>query len=147
MLRSPHATLSRRERQIMDILYRLDRATVGEVMEELTGTPAYSTVRAQLRVLEEKGHVRHDEQGLRYVYSPAVSRQSVQKSVLQHLVDTFFEGSPEKVVSTLLGRERLNVSDDDLERIAKLIEKARKETRKESKETKETKESRENRRK
>ena len=129
MSRSPHATLSRRERQIMDILYRVGRATAGEVMAELTGDPAYSTVRAQLRVMEEKGHIRHEEQNLRYVYFPAVSRQVVQKSVLQHLVDTFFEGSPEKVVAALLGRERLKVSDDELERIAQLIEKARKESR------------------
>ena len=126
---SPHATLSRRERQIMDILYRLDRATANEVMAELTGDPAYSTVRAQLRMLEEKGHVRHEEENLRYVYFPAVSRHAVQRSVLQHLVDTFFEGSPEKVVATLLGRERLKVSDDELERIAQLIQKARRESR------------------
>jgi predicted transcriptional regulator len=113
----------------MDILYRLGRATANEVMAELTGDPAYSTVRAQLRLLEEKGQIRHAEQNLRYVYFPAVSRQIVQRSVLQHLVDTFFEGSPEKVVATLLGRERLKVSDDELERIAQLIEKARKESR------------------
>jgi BlaI family penicillinase repressor len=126
---SPHATLSRRERQIMDILYRRGRATAGEVRTELTGHPAYSTVRAQLRVLEEKGHLRHEEERLRYVYVPAVSRQAVQKSVLQHLVDTFFEGSPEQVVATLIGRERLKVSDEELERIAQLIERARKESR------------------
>ena len=129
MLRSPHASLSRRERQIMDILYRRGRATASEVRAELTGDPAYSTVRAQLRVLEEKGHLRHEEEHLRYVYVPAVSRQAVQKSVLQHLVDTFFEGSPEQVVATLIGRERLKVSDEELERIAQLIEKARKESR------------------
>jgi BlaI family penicillinase repressor len=126
---SPHATLSRRERQIMDILYRRGRATAGEVRTELTGHPAYSTVRAQLRVLEEKGHLRHEEERLRYVYVPAVSRQAVQKSALQHLVDTFFEGSPEQVVATLIGRERLKVSDEELERIAQLIERARQESR------------------
>ena len=126
---SPHATLSRRERQIMDILYRLGRATAAQVRTELSGHPAYSTVRAQLRVLEEKGHLRHEEAHLRYVYVPAVSRQVVQRSVLQHLVDTFFEGSPEQVVATLIGRERLKISDDELERIARLIEKARKESR------------------
>jgi predicted transcriptional regulator len=126
---SPHASLSRRERQIMDIVYRLGRASANEVLAELTGRPAYSTVRAQLRMLEEKGHLRHDEQNLRYVYFPSVSMRAVQKSVLQHLVDTFFEGSAEKVVATLLGRERLNVSDDELERIARLIDNARKESR------------------
>src|ERR1700722_13953031 len=126
---SPHASLSRRERQIMDIVYRLGRASANEVLAELTGRPTYSTVRAQLRMLEEKGHLRHDEQNLGYIYFPSASMQAVQKSVLQHLVDTFFEGSAEKVVATLLGRERLNVSDDELERIARLIDNARKESR------------------
>src|SRR5947209_4052919 len=130
MTRKPKPNaLSRCERQIMDILYKLERASVGQVLSKLADKPSYSTVRAQLRVLEEKGHVRHEEQNLRYVYVPAVSRHVVQKSVLQHLVDTFFEGSPEKVVATLLGRERLKVSDDELERIAQLIEKVRKESK------------------
>jgi predicted transcriptional regulator len=129
MPRSSPSPLSRREREIMDILHRLGRATAGEVMAELTGRPAYSTVRAQLRVLEDKGHIRHGEQNLRYVYSPARSRQVVQKSVLQHLRDTFFEGSAEKVVATLIGQERLKVSDDELDRIAEIIDKARQERR------------------
>jgi BlaI family transcriptional regulator, penicillinase repressor len=123
---SPHARLSRRERQIMDILHRRGRATVGEVMAELSGDPAYSTVRAQLRVLEEKGEVRHDEQGLRYVYFPAASRHTIRQSALKHLLDTFFEGSPEKVVAAMLGTKR-SVSDEELERIARLIEQARQE--------------------
>src|SRR6267378_4832396 len=95
-------SLSRREREIVDVLYRRGGATVGEVMAELSGDPAYSTVRAQLRVLEEKGHVRHEEQRLRYVYLPAASRQMARRSALNHLLDTFFEGSPEKVVEALL---------------------------------------------
>jgi BlaI family penicillinase repressor len=123
---SPHARLSRRERQIMDILHRRGRATVGEVMAELSGDPAYSTVRAQLRVLEEKGEVRHEEQGLRYVYFPAASRHTIRQSALKHLLDTFFEGSPEKVVAAMLGTKR-SVSDEELERIARLIEQARQE--------------------
>jgi BlaI family transcriptional regulator, penicillinase repressor len=123
---SPHARLSRRERQIMDILHRRGRATVGEVMAELSGDPAYSTVRAQLRVLEEKGEVRHEEQGLRYVYFPAASRHTIRQSALKHLLDTFFEGSPEKVVAAMLGTKR-SVSDEELERIARLIEQARRE--------------------
>ena len=123
------ASLSRRERQIMDVLHRRGRATVGEVMAELTGDPANSTVRAQLRVLEEKGHVRHEEHQLRYVYFPAASRQTARRSALNYLLDTFFEGSPEKVVEALLGRERSRLSDDELERMARLIEKARKEGR------------------
>src|SRR5579862_1797112 len=121
-----HATLSRRERQIMDIVYRLGRASVGEVMEALTGEPAYSTVRAQLRVLEEKGHLRHEEENLRYVYLPAVSRQIAQRSALEHLVDTLFGGSAEQLVATLIGEEHSKVSDEELERIARLIARARK---------------------
>src|SRR5258706_2583456 len=98
-----HSTLTRRERQIMDILYRRGRATASDVMEELSGDPNYSTVRTQLRVLEEKGHVRHEEEGLRYVYVPAVPRRAARKSALRHLVDTFFDGSVEQVVVALLG--------------------------------------------
>jgi len=121
-----HSTLSRRERQIMDILYRRGRATAGEVMEELPGEPSYSTVRAQLRVLEDKGHVTHEEEGLRYVYTPAVSRHAARKSALRHLVDTFFDGSAEQAVSALLGGEAARLSDAELERLAATIAKARK---------------------
>jgi len=124
---SPHSGLSRRERQIMDILYRRTRATVGDVMAELSGDPAYSTVRAQLRVLEEKGHVRHEEHGLRYVYLPAVSRRAVRQSALKHLVETFFDGSSEKVVAALLGRQRSKISEEELNRMTRLIETARRE--------------------
>jgi predicted transcriptional regulator len=120
-----HASLSRRERQIMDIIYRLGRATVAEVLPELPGEPAYSTVRAQLRVLEQKGHVRHEEQGQHYIYTPTVPRHAVRQSALKHLVHTFFGGSREKVMSTLLGAESGSVSDEELERIAQIIEKAR----------------------
>ena len=126
MARPIHSTLSRRERQIMDILYRRGRATAGEVMEELPGEPSYSTVRAQLRVLEDKGHVNHEEEGLRYVYAPAVPRHAARKSALRHLVDTFFDGSAEKAVSALLGGEAARLSDDELARIAAMIAKARK---------------------
>jgi predicted transcriptional regulator len=121
-----HHELSRRERQIMDILYRRGRATAGEVMTELRGNPSYSTVRTQLRVLEEKGHVRHDEEGLRYVYAPATARRSARKSALRHLVDTFFDGSAEQTVAALLGGEGARLSEEELERIAKLVTKARK---------------------
>src|SRR5262245_28936695 len=121
--------LSRRERQIMVIIYRLGRATVGEVMERLTGEPAYSTVRAQLRVLEEKGHLRHEEQVLRYVYLPKVPRHMVRQSALRHLVDTFFEGSAGKAVAALLGKEGFKISAEELDRISKLIEEAKKEER------------------
>ena len=121
-----HAELSRRERQIMDILYRRGRATAVEVMEDLSGSPSYSTVRTQLRVLESKGHVRHDEEGLRYVYMPAGRRRVAGKSALRHLVDTFFEGSTEKVVGALLGGEGGRLTSAELERIAALVAKAKK---------------------
>ena len=123
---NPHAVLTRRERQIMDILYRRGRATASEVMEDLSGGPSYSTVRTQLRVLEAKGHVRHEEEGLRYVYVAAVPRHAARKSALRHLVDTFFEGSTEKVVGALLGGEGARLSERELERIAELVAKAKK---------------------
>ena len=110
----------------MDILYRRGRATAVEVMDDLSGTPNYSTVRTQLRVLEEKGHVRHEEQGPRYVYLPAVPRRAARKSALRHLVATFFDGSAEQVVGALLGGEGTRLSKDELDRIADLIAKARK---------------------
>jgi predicted transcriptional regulator len=125
MSKPTHQALTRRERQIMDILYRRGRATAGEVMEDLTGDPNYSTVRTQLRVLEEKGHVRHEEHGLRYVYSPAVPRSSARKSALRHLVDTFFDGSAEGAVAALLGGEGSKLSDDQLDRIADLVKQSK----------------------
>ena len=127
MSRAPAHTLSRRERQIMDVLYRRGRATAAEVMQDLTGDPHSSTVRTQLRVLEEKGHVRHEEEGLRYVYMPAVPRHAARKSALRHLVETFFDGSTEKAVAALLGREGSRLSDEELDRIADLITKTKKE--------------------
>ena len=110
----------------MDILYRRGRASGGEVMDALPGKPSYSTVRTQLRVLERKGHVRHEEQGLKFVYMPAVPRHAARKSALKHLVDTFFDGSVEKVVGALLGGEGARVSDVELQRITEQVEKARK---------------------
>jgi len=130
MAKPLHTNLTRRERQIMDILYRRARATAGEVMQELPGEPSYSTVRTQLRVLEEKGHVKHEEHGLRYVYSPIVPRSAVRQSALRHLIDTFYDGSSEKVVAALLGVEGSRMSPDELERIARMVEKARKGERK-----------------
>ena len=127
MAKPLHASLTRRERQIMDILYRRGRATAGEVLEELSGDPSSSTVRTQLRVLEAKGHVRHDEQGLRYVYIPAVPRHAARKPALRHLVETFFDGSTEKTVAALLGGDGTALSDDELDRIAELVARARKE--------------------
>ncbi len=110
----------------MDILFRLGRATASDVMAELPGDPSSSTVRTQLRVLEEKGHVRHEEEGLRYIYIPVVARHTARKSALRHLLDTFFDGSTEKAVAALLGGEATRLSEDELERLAQLIAKARK---------------------
>ena len=122
-----HRALTRRERQIMDILYRRGRATASDVLADLPGNPHYSTVRTQLRVLEDKGHVTHEEDGVRYVYIPAMPRRTARKSALRHLVDTFFDGSAEQVVAAVLGGEGARLSDDELDRIAELIEKAKKE--------------------
>ena len=124
-----HHKLSRRERQIMDILYRLGRATASEVQQQLTGKPAYSTVRAQLRVLEEKGELRHEEEGLRYVYMPRQPRHQIQQSALKHLIETLFEGSAEKVVAALLGKGSADIPEEQLERMAELIERARQEAK------------------
>jgi predicted transcriptional regulator len=125
----PHSVLTKRERQIMDVLYRLGRATAGEVRDGLPGAPSDSTVRTQLRVLEAKGHVRHEAQGLRYIYVPTVPRHSARRSALKHLIDTFFEGSSAKVVAALLGGEAARVSDEELARIAALVRNARSEPR------------------
>jgi len=127
MVKTVHTALSRRERQIIDILYRRGRATAAEVMTELPGQPSYSTVRTQLRVMEEKGHVRHQEDGQRFVYMPAVPRGAVRKSALKHLIDTFFEGSPEQAVAALLGGDASRLTAEELDRIEELIKKARKE--------------------
>jgi BlaI family transcriptional regulator, penicillinase repressor len=127
MKKPAQTPLARRERQIMDVLYRLERAAVAEVLAQLPDKPSYSTVRAQLRVLEEKGHVRHEEHGLRYVYLPAVPRKVARLSALRHLVETFFEGSTEKVVAALLGGEVARISPEELDRLARLIVKDRKE--------------------
>jgi predicted transcriptional regulator len=121
--------LTKRERQIMDALYRLGRATAAEIMAEVPAAPGNSTIRTQLRVLERKGHVRHEEEGLRYVYLPTVPRRAARRSALKHLVDTFFDGSTAKVVAALLGGEASRVSDAELRRIADLVKAARSDSR------------------
>ncbi len=121
-----HTTMSRRERQIMDILFRRGRATAAEVMAELSSEPSSSTVRTQLRVLEQKGHARHEDDGVRFVYMPVVARHAARKSALRHVVETFFEGSPEKAVAALLGSEGAKLSAEQLDRIASLLDRARK---------------------
>jgi len=128
-MKKPQANaLSRRERQIMDVLYKSERATVADVLSKLTDKPNYSTVRAQLRVLEEKGHVRHEEHGLRYVYVPTVPRDIARRSALRHLVETFFDGSAENVVASLLGGEVSRISREELDRIARIVAQGRKES-------------------
>jgi len=125
MSRTLH-TLSKRERQIMDVLFRRGRATAAEVMADLPSEAGNSTVRTQLRVLERKGHVRHEQDGLRFVYMPVVARRAARKSALRHVIDTFFDGSPEKAVAALLGGEAAKLSDEQFERIADMIAAARK---------------------
>lgn len=110
----------------MDVIYQRGSASVADVMAQLSGEPAYSTVRAQLRVLEQKGHLRHEEQGLRYVYVPAMSRRDARQSMLRYLVDTFFDGSAGQVMTTLLGAGNVRLSDAELDEIERLIEKTRK---------------------
>jgi BlaI family transcriptional regulator, penicillinase repressor len=119
--------LSRRERQIMDILYRAGRATAAEIHRGLPDRPSYSAVRAKLRVLEEKGHVRHQAQATRYVYSPVVPRERAKDSALRHLLATFFDNSAEQAVSALLTLEAGRLSAEKLDELSKLIEQARQE--------------------
>ena len=119
--------LSRRERQIMDLLYQRGRATAAEVQADLPDPPGYSAVRAMLRVLEEKGHVRHQQDGPRYVYLPRVARDRAKRSALRHVVRTFFDGSTEQLVAALLDDGSTQLSEGELDRLAHLIERARKE--------------------
>ena len=119
--------LSRRERQIMDILYQRGKASASEVREAMADAPGYSAVRAMLRVLEEKGHVKHVEEGLKYVYVPVVAREKAKKSAVKHVLDTFFAGSPEQIVAALLDVSAEKLTGEELDRMADLIEKARRE--------------------
>jgi BlaI family penicillinase repressor len=122
----PAAThLSRRERQIMDILYRLGSATAAEIRENLPDAPSYSAVRSLLRILEDKGHLRHQYDGPRYVFTPTVSRPAAQKSALRQMVRTFFDGSATQAVAALLDMSARDLSDDELEQLGKLVEQAK----------------------
>ena len=121
--------LSRREWQILDVLYRLGRATAAEVHQALPDRPGYSAVRAMLRVLEEKKHIRHEEKDLRYVFMPVVPREKARRSAVRHVLDTFFDGSPEQAVATLLDVSGRDLTTEELDRLAALIEKARQEGR------------------
>src|SRR5918994_6842737 len=121
----PHLDLSRRERQIVDILYAQGRATAAEVLSALPDPPSYSAVRAMLRILEEKGHVRHEQDGPRYVYAPTVARENAKRSALNHMLRTFFDGSAEQAISALLDDSSSKLSDAELDRLARLIDQAR----------------------
>ena len=120
-----HAVLTKRERQIMDVLYRLGRANAGEIQALIPGAPSYSTIRTQLRVLEEKGHLRHEDDGVRYVYMPVVPRHAARRTAVKHLIDTFFDGSPANLLTALLGSDGARLTDVDLERIAALVKAAK----------------------
>jgi predicted transcriptional regulator len=122
-----HHTLSRRERQIMDVLYQRGKATAAEVQEGILDPPSYSAVRALLRILEDKGHVRHEQDGPRYVFIPRMARDRARRSAIRHMVETFFDGSPEQAVAALLDVSSSKLSQTELDRLAKLIEDARRE--------------------
>ena len=119
--------LSRRERQIMDILSQRGRATANDVRDAMDDAPGYSAVRAMLRVLEEKGHVKHVEEGLKYVFLPTVAREKAKRSAVKHVLDTFFAGSPEQIVAALLDVESTRLTREELDRMSELIEKAKRE--------------------
>jgi len=127
-MKGPKA-LSRRERQIMDIIYQLKEATVAQVLAKLPNPPSYSTVRALLRVLEDKGHLVHKQDGPRYVFSPTLSREKARQNALKHLVKTFFDDSTEDVMAALLDISETNLADEDYRRLLDMIEKAKKEGR------------------
>ncbi|HMA19978.1 MAG TPA: BlaI/MecI/CopY family transcriptional regulator [Gemmatimonadaceae bacterium] len=120
-------TLSRRERQIMDVLYRLGSATAAEVQENIADAPSYSAIRALLRILVEKGHARHSYDGPRYVYSPVISRPVAQKSALRQLVKTFFNGSASNAVAALIDMSGKDLTDSELDRLAAIVEQAKRE--------------------
>ena len=121
--------LSRRGRQIMDILYRNGKASANDVRDAMDDAPSYSAVRAMLRVLEEKGHVRHQAEGLKYVYVPTVARDKAKRSAVKHVLETFFNGSPEQAVAALLDVASTRLTREELDRMAQLIEQAKKEGR------------------
>jgi len=121
-----HRDLSRRERQILDILYQRGQATAAEVQTALPEPPSYSAVRALLRILEEKGHVRHEQDGPRYVYLPTVARGSAQRFAMRHMLQTFFDGSAEQAISALLDDSSAKLSSAELDRLARMIDTARK---------------------
>ena len=130
MRKDTHRNLSRRERQIMDILYQRGRASAAEILAAMPDPPSYSAVRAKLRVLEEKGHIRHEAESLHYIYLPTTARETARRSALRHMLATFFDGSVEQTVAALLDLSATDLSEQDLDRIGRLIEDARREAQK-----------------
>lgn len=127
VLSSKQSGLSRRERQIMDILYARGKASASDVREAMEDAPSYSAVRTLLRVLEDKGHVKHRAEGLRYVYTPTAAREKVKRSAMKHLLDTYFNGSPEQIVAALLDVSSTELTREELDRMAEMIDKAKRE--------------------
>ena len=125
MTTKAHHTLSRRERQIMDVLYQRERATAAEVQEGLPDAPSYSAVRALLRILENKGHIRHEQDKAKYVFTPIVNRERAKVSALKHLTQTYFEGSAELAATAMIESASPRLPDDGLDRLGKLIRKVR----------------------
>ena len=121
-----HRDLSRRERQILDILYQRGGASAADVQAALPKPPSYSAVRALLRILEEKGHIHHEQDGPRYLYRPTVARENAKRSALRHVLQTFFDGSAEQAISALLDESATKLSPSELDRLARLIDSARK---------------------
>ena len=121
--------LSRRERQILDILYQRGKSSASEVREAMSDAPSYSAVRALLRILEEKGHIRHQAEGLKYVYLPTVAAEKAKRSAVKHLLETFFKDSPEQVVAALLDVSSTRLTSEELDRMAQMIERAKREGR------------------
>ena len=129
MAENAHANLSRRERQIMDVIYSRGKATAAEVLEAIPDPPGYSAVRAMLRLLEEKGFVHHEQDGPRYVFRPTLSRERARQSAMTQLLQTFFDNSAEQAVAALLDMSRSKLTPEELDRLSEMIEKARKEGR------------------
>ena len=123
----PHRDLSRRERQIMNIVYRIGRASVADVLAELEDTPSYSAVRAMMKILEEKRHLRHEKEGAKFIYTPVYPRQDAGVSALKQVFQTFFDNSIEKTIAALLNVSDTALSDEESNRLAALIEQAKKE--------------------
>ena len=129
MKKDAHVHLSRRERQIMNVVYRRGQATATEVMENMPEPPSYSAVRTMLRLLEEKGYLKHEQDGPRYVYIPTMSREKARQTALRQLMQTFFDDSAEQAVAALLDISKSKLSNEELDKLSALIEQARKEGR------------------